>query len=295
MSKQKYMLLVVLACVVTLAFSVFADADDFKDEILKDLAVLIEEDPGLLSKVIPLMGAEYIQANEIDRAIDLYKRALVILPDNEYLLKPLADLYNKNGDKDQALAIWKELSETQDLVLDERDITYLQDLEDAYKHSEGYEEMIMLYDIVLRATKDKEARYWADLGLMDAYERLGRLDELTTKFEKALARDLGDINQYIKLAKLYLMTNKTEKAIELYDNAVRSGAEAKDTDKQLLSLYQGIEGTKRFKVYHELHRTNDLISTGAFEEARGALEYVIENAPDDKTRQEAQKILQYII
>jgi len=323
MFRQKYVVLVVLVVAMFMFLSPAFAAKEVAGEsdravILNALHALIEKNPDILSSLIPLIEAEYIQEAKIDETIELYKSALSILPENEDFLSRLgslyvdrasfkkaidvygkliklrpravqysgmlSDAYSSAGNEQKAVAVWEDLTQELDIVLDSDDSSYLRDKGHFYMRAERHGEAEAVCNILLKTASDRIMRQGAISGLISIYEKQNRLADLAAKFQNDLAIAPEDPDQHIKLAALYQSSGETDKAIEVYKEAFSAGVSSKDMHYALLAIYEWAErfdeagalivkmmndSPEDFSLYEK--QAGLLEKAGKIEEAREAL------------------------
>ncbi len=158
-----------------------------------------------------------------DQAVDTFKAALEIDPEDATLLNTLGDLYLREQKLDQAIEVFERMEELipDDLLLKER-------LAKTYELAGRLEDAARALEDLAEA-HPTNARVFFSLGAL--YERMDETEKAITNYELAARLDPREPAAYLKLGVLQ-MEDAPDKAVE----ALREGLSAIPGDPRLLEM-----------------------------------------------------------
>ncbi|MCX5692095.1 MAG: tetratricopeptide repeat protein [Candidatus Omnitrophica bacterium] len=216
--------------------------------------------------ILNRLGNLYNQKQDYAKAADIYQKLAGLKPDNAWYVQMLSASYKNAGQKDKAVLVWENLTKNSknaevfmqaaNFYNDEKDtekaiaaikkaielapdnVGYLQVLEGFYMRAEKFSDAETVCNKILSSAKEAWFKEWADMELINIYQRQNKLAELAVKFENDLSQSPKDIAKYRKLAELYQRNNELDKAVGIYEKAIAAGLDDRDTNNRLLDSYE---------------------------------------------------------
>ena len=231
------------------------------------------------------MAQEFVELNQIEKAIEIYERIVKAVPEDFESRAQLATLYTRANQHEKASQIWSELLET-----DPENIKYqdklINSLQAAGKRNEALE-LAQAYT----QTEPEVGVHYARLAklLADEDNDEDNVDAAITNYEKAIEFAHADKQTYLKLAELYFINEDidgTEKALKNAILHTTSEWDRQSIERQLINLYryQGNlaqmlqkaedEGTITFEMQKE--RARLFLNTGELEKSVDAFKKAFE-------------------
>ena len=225
--------------------SIISEFSNGKTQIaLNRTLILIDSHPNQ-SVLFNLSGACYASLGEISKAIESYKKAILIQPSYARAYFNLAITFHENGDIDEAIKsyenalqldsnyaeaynnlanLFKEIGQNDNSIKSfEKALEVRPDYLEAcyslamiYHEEERYHEAFTKYEIVLKGKKNF-SQAWFNYGLV--LRKLNKNDEAMKSFEKALALKPDFIEVLNELGNIYSDLGLS-KSIEYYEHAI---------------------------------------------------------------------------
>lgn len=234
MKRQKEMAVALVIFVVCVIFTspIFAVEKKDKDAILEEIGEFLETKPEILRNAIFSIGDEYLRANQVDKAIALYEKALKALPDSEDFLNRLGGLYNQKGDYSKAAQTYKRLTEIQP-----ENVWYLNMLSDAYLNAKENEKAASLWEDLTKKSKNAEVFMQA----ANFYSRENNLEKAISAIKKAIELVPENMGYLQNLESFYLRVEKFSEAEEICNKILEGSKEQWANDwanSELINIYQ---------------------------------------------------------
>ncbi len=251
---------------------IFSIADDYsRQNKIAEATALYEKALKVMPKAEDLMGRLadlYNRKPDYAKAAELYKRMTELNPDNMWNFQMLSSAYKNAGQKDKAAGVWENLTKSSNkaetymqaanfysgendtekaiaavkkaVELAPDNTGYLQSLEGFYIRANNFTEAEAICNKVSASASTKEpwSKDWADMELINIYQKQNKLADLSARFEKDLAQSGKDIAKYRRLAELYQRSNEPDKATAVYEKAIAAGMDDRDTNNRLMDLYE---------------------------------------------------------
>jgi tetratricopeptide (TPR) repeat protein len=188
---------------------------DKTDALINYYTILANHYPEL-SKLYYELGHLYLQKDEKINALSAFKLALKYEENNPYYQNSLAYAYVQLEQYDAAIELYKKALETN--PNDEWSAVVAQALATIYHQIKGNSEAaISMLENSLLLTKDKAQIYEA---LADIYYDLENLDTSVEYYNRALSEDSENPKVYSRLAMAYWEQDEIEKSIIYYSKAI---------------------------------------------------------------------------
>ncbi len=226
-------LIIVLIAVFLTPLAIFADQKQDKEAVINEISAYSEKKPAILITAISALGDAYAQENKIDEAMELYKKALNIVPEDENLLNRMGMLYNQKADYEASMVIYEKLSN-----LKPDNMWYLQMLSESLAKSGKKDKADGIWKDLI-AKRDSDANL-----LMQAanfYSNENNMENAISLAEKALKLDANNIGYTQNIASFYAKGEKFDKAEEAYKKVLNMAKDQwlKDlANTELLNIYQ---------------------------------------------------------
>lgn len=210
------------------------ESNSLRANMLLTLGVLqwrkgdLEKAEGLLEEAINLavktdnkwLEAECLNARalvftsmgRVDQAIDAYKQAIRLLPDQIFAWNNLGNLCAKIGRNDEAIVTFSKAIEC-----NPEDSVAWNGLGNVYKEIGYYDDAINSYRNSIQFTSSF-AQPWNGLG--NVYSLMGRIDEAIQAYEQSIQINKNYLDPLIGLGNLYLKQEKYRDAIKTFQRAL---------------------------------------------------------------------------
>ncbi len=175
------------------------------------------------------------QRAQPDRAIALLKKLVASVGDDYALLPPVADAFERYGDKAEALRLHRRLYEAtraEDTLLR---VAWL--LEENQRFDEAY----ALWADLWRTTETAARQRQAQDHLLDLASKTGRMADLAIETEQRLADGHGGERDLSLLIEIYTRANDPVSAAEILQDLGRRSGSQVDTLKRLAKVYLSCE------------------------------------------------------
>ena len=203
------------------------------------------------------LGRVYEKMGNTTKAINAYDQALIIIPTDIGAREKIARLYQKNGMNQDAISAYSTLIE-----INPSNISYHMELARAYEKTGNNEGVISECRYILSSATNEWELSGARSIMIEAYSRLGQLDQLIPEFETIIKAEPKKIDNYLALAKIYKKNGQQEKMLKTYQQALARSPQNTDLI---------------WKV------ANTLIKEKKFREAILILEELVKLRPDNST------------
>ena len=268
------------------------------------------------------MASLYNKKQDYAKAAEIYKKMTELKPDNLTNFQMLANAYKNAGQKDKVVSVWENLMKNSNnpevfmqaasFYFGENDlekaiatikkaieimpsnIAYQQTLEGYYFKAGKFADAELVCNKASSSAKDAWFREWADMELINIYQKQNKLPELAARFEKELSQSTKDISKYKRLSELYQKNKEQDKATATYEKAIAQGLDDKDTNIKLLDLYERTNKLDKAELqlrkvismspddnYLYQRLANLLNNAGKKEDAKKAWEQLLAKTPND--------------
>lgn len=210
------------------------ESNSIRANMLLTLGVLhwrkgdFEKSTGLLEEAIKLalkidnkwLEAECLNAQallftsmgRVDQAIDAYKQAIRLLPDQIFAWNNLGNLCARIGRNDEAIVTFSKAIEC-----NPEDSVAWNGLGNVYTKIGYFDDAITSYRKSIQYTPSF-AQPWNGLG--DVYALMGRLEEAVRAFEQSIALNRNYLNPLMGLGRLNLKQEKYRESIKIFQRAL---------------------------------------------------------------------------
>ncbi len=242
------------------------------------------------------MAQQYMQRNQIGKAIEIYEQIAKVMPEDLESRSQLATLYSRQNQHDKAVEAWKALLEA-----DPENTRYQDGLIDAYQQAGRVGDAIKLAEEYIEADSEVGVHY---VRLAKLYAAAGQIDDAITHYKKAIELTSGDAQVYQQLGQLYLREDDLDAAEKAFQEALRYAAQnggRHNIEQQLLNVYhrQGKleeklkeaeeKGTLTFQMLQQQARHYS--NQGKLDEAVKAYKKALEMTTNDWERQNIERQL----
>ncbi|HIE43751.1 MAG TPA: tetratricopeptide repeat protein, partial [Candidatus Omnitrophica bacterium] len=214
------------------------------------------------------LGLLYYKAGKIDKAMQLFMRAITINPYYVEAYNNLGLVYRSTGRMEEAIIMFKKVIEInpgypqvynnlglvyrsigkveEAIVMFKRAIEINPDYADAYnnlatvymENPERREEAIVMFKRAIEINPDYADNYYNNLGVL--YRNMERYQEAIASFEKAVEINPDYTEAYYNLANLYSDIGKNEEAISSFIKAVQSDPNCAEAYNKLGFIYSSV-------------------------------------------------------
>ncbi len=212
---------------------------------------IASEDKWFEAECLNAIALVYTDRGQIDEAIEAYKHAIRLAPNQIFPWNNLGNLYSKLGRNDEAVAAFRKAIEHSP-----EDAFSWNGLGNVYLKTGQKDKAVMAYTQAIELAPNF-IYPWNGLG--NAYAGLGKADEAILAYQKAVEFNHHLSNPLIGLGNIYAEQGRSEEAVHAYRQAL-------DVDSGLAHVWNAL-GNVHFKK-------------GAYAEAVAAYEKVIELAPE---------------
>ena len=157
------------------------------------------------------LGQVYMSIQYYDEAIEAYKKAVKLSPQQSHYKTELARAYEQAGREEEAEELYEKSTDPDMLYQRMRTYSRQGDLEKLLKMAN-------------RIMSSPGVRSWQKRNtmqqLVSGYSRQGSLDELVTAFQKQLTEKSKNPDSYTNLGLIYMRQQDQIKAIEMYEKAL---------------------------------------------------------------------------
>ena len=161
------------------------------------------------------LGRVYEKMGNTKKAINAYEQALIIIPTDIGARKKLAQLFQKGGLTDDAISAYSTLIE-----INPGNISYHLELARAYEKAGDDESVIRECRYILSSTTNDWELSSTRSILIEAYSRLGQLDQLIPEIEKSIEAQPKKIANYLYLAEVYKKKGQPKEMVKTYRQAI---------------------------------------------------------------------------
>jgi len=212
---------------------------------------IVSEDKWFEAECLNAIALVYTDRGQIDEAIEAYKHAIRLAPNQIFPWNNLGNLYSKLGRNDEALAAFRKAIEHSP-----EDAFSWNSLGNVYLKTGQNDKAVMAYTQSIELAPNF-VYPWNGLG--NAYAGLGKTDEAILAYQKAIEFNHHLSNPLIGLGNIYAEQGRSEDAVQAYRQAL-------DAEPSLAHVWNAL-GNVHYKK-------------GAYAEAVAAYEKVIELAPE---------------
>ena len=189
------------------------------DEIIRYAFELLEADVEMEynDEIYLVMARAYANKNDINQAIECYRKTIAIDPTSEDVIYELADLYEKQNDIDAALSVYD--------YLDNEAIDCGKENMNRYKGTLYYnrKEFSKALDCYQRAYElsTDDSDWWIIESLGETYWQMKNYKESSKWFKKALEIDPQSSNAHYGMGLCYQHTDDAYRALHHYFEAIK--------------------------------------------------------------------------
>ncbi|MEW5820974.1 MAG: tetratricopeptide repeat protein [Cyanobacteriota bacterium] len=179
------------------------------------------------------LAQSYLYSNQVDLAIENYKK-LLKLKDDTYYYTYLAEAYEKNGQYDEAIKTYKKLftREKKDPYLG----IYRYKIGKIYEKQEKFNEAIECYKESIK--EDDKTKpyyiYYLDLGIV--YSKINEKELAIEYLNKSININKNCYEGYYNLGLILEKENNLKQAKNNYEKALKILPEYKDAKERLLNI-----------------------------------------------------------
>ena len=176
---------------------------------------------------------KFVELGEIEKAIEIYERVVIALPDDSESRTQLATLYTRTNQYEKATQIWRKLLED-----DPENIKYQDALVNNLQSAGKVNEALELAQSYIQ-THPEVGVHYARLAKLYADEE--NVDAAIANYVKSIELGYGDKQTYIKLARLNFFNediDATEIALKNAIQSTTSNSERQEVERQLLNFYR---------------------------------------------------------
>ncbi len=227
------------------------------------------------------MAQEFEKKDQIDEAIEIYKRITIAFPEDINSQKELAKLYTRSKLHEKAAEIWIKLLDTEP-----ENRSYQDELFKCFQNAGKIDEALELAQTYIQTDPEVGVHY-ARLAKLQTAQ--GRDDVAITNYKKAVEYGHADKETYLKLAELYFIDDDidaTENALKKAIIHTQSEWDREKIERQLINLYRYQEnlaqrlqqadedGTITFELQKALAR--HFLNNNEFEKAANSFKKALE-------------------
>jgi len=198
------------------------------------------------------MGMKLLQKKDLDKAIELFQRALERTPKSAKAHFYLGEAYYQKGAMDSA-----EMSFSSAVKYDDEYAAAYKRLGDIFSHQKRYADAIAQYNRALKY-EAKNSEFLYALGV--CYLEADSVDKAIVEFTKAREANPKDAMIYVGLGDAYLKLGVVPFSIEQYKKAVEQDSTLLITHQKLARLYieqrMGREALRELEIITRLDSTN---------------------------------------
>ena len=228
-----------------------------------------------------MLAQQYMQQNELSKAVEIYKQIAEVMPEDLESRANLATIYSRQNKHDKAIDTWTVLLEA-----DPESTKYQDGLVNAYREADKLPEALELAQKYIECEADSGVHY---IRLAKVYAAEDQVDDAIDAYKKAIEFGPGDGQAYRELAQLYLRKNDLDSAEMAFEEAIQYTGrewERRDIERQMMDIYrrQGKleemlqkaeeEGTLTLEMQQE--RARRYRQDGKLEEAIGAFKKALD-------------------
>ena len=251
----------------------------------------LEEMAGANLGVQRMLAQQYMQQNELTKAVEIYEQITQVMPEDFESRAQLANIYSRQNKHDKAISTWQGLLEA-----DPENTKFQDGIVNSLREAGRFPEALDLAQKYIEGEADSGVHY---IRLARVYAAENHIDDAIASFNKAIEFGPGDGQAYRELARLYLRKNDLDSAEKAFDDAIQYTGqewERRDIERQLLDIYrrQGKleemlqkaeeEGTLTFEMQQE--RARRYRQDGKLEEAVDAYKKALDMTSQSWERNE---------
>jgi len=261
---------------------------------------LAKEEKGKNLSLKRALARQYLESNQPDKAIELYKEIAEAAPGDRNSQQQLAQLYARTGKHDDAVAQWEAL-----LKLEPGNSRFQSGLVNAYLNANRAEDALKFAQNMLAENPTAETHKL----LGQAYARGNQQDKAIEAYKKSLDLNPVDYDVYKQLAQLYQGQENFKAAVNCYKDALKNVPDQwrrQEIERELIRAYarqdkleelikeveeSGISAGYWF--YYELGR--DYRDKGKLDKATEAYKKAVQLAAQRHERENVQRELLQIL
>ncbi len=179
------------------------------------------------------LAQQYVQQNEIKKAIETYEKIAEVMPEDLESRAQLANLYSRQKKHDKAIEIWVAL-----LDADPENTKYQDGRVDAYQAADKNAEALELAQQYIAAEPENGVHH---VRLAKLYAAEDRIDDAIDTYKKAVELNPADGQTYRQLGQLYLRKDDLDAAEKAFKDAIQYTGrewEQRSIERQLMDVYR---------------------------------------------------------
>ena len=193
----------------------------------------LEEMAGANLGMQRMLAQQYMQQNELSKAVEIYEQIAQVMPEDFESRAQLANIYSRQNKHDKAIGTWQSLLEA-----DPENTKYQDGIVNSLREAGRFPEALDLAQKYIEGEADSGIHY---IRLARVYAAENHIDDAIESFNKAIEFGPGDGQAYRELAQLYLRKNDLDSAEKAFDDAIQYTGqewERRDIERQLLDIYR---------------------------------------------------------
>ena len=175
------------------------------------------------------LGEVYSSCELHDKAIEAYKKAIELaqgqLP--SWYQRKLADAYEAAGKYEEANALYEKT----------KDRSMINERMRVYQQRGDFSKLVEFAKRIMKSDTDERMKRSAQEQLVQAFQQMGKLDELVTLLRKDIKEAPEDAAPYKMLGQVYSRQSNRAEAIQMYEKVVELTPDDSDAYKELGRLY----------------------------------------------------------
>ena len=175
-----------------------------------------------------MLGYNYSDNGEYDKAIESYKKAIEINPKKDDAYYNMGISYDDNGEYDKAIESYKKAIE----INPKKDKTYY-NMGIAYSENKQYDKAIESYKKAIEINPKKDDAYY-NMGI--AYIENKQYDKAIESYKKAIEINPKNDKTYYNMGIAYIENKQYDKAIESYKKAIEINPKKDEAYNNLFEL-----------------------------------------------------------
>ena len=251
----------------------------------------LEEMAGTNLGMQRMLAQQYMQQNELSKAVEIYEQLAETMPEDLESRAALASIYSRQNEHEKAIDNWNALLES-----DPENTKYQDGLVNALQEADRLPEALDLAQKYIEGDADSSVHY---IRLARVYAAENSVDDAIEAFKQAIEFGPGDGQAYRELAHLYLRKNDLDSAEKAFEDAIQYTGqewERRDIERQMMEIYrrQGKleemlqkaeeEGSLTFEMQKE--RARRYRQDGKLEEAMSAFKKALDMTSQSWDRDE---------
>ena len=180
-----------------------------------------------------MLAQQYMQQNELSKAVEIFEQIAEIMPEDLESRAQLATIYSRQNKHDKAIDSWQAL-----LDADPENTKYQDGIVNSLQGADRLPEALDLAQKYIEGEAESGVHY---IRLARVYAAENSVDDAIEAFKQAIKLGPGDGQAYRELAQLYLRKNDLDSAEEAFEAAIQYTGrdwERRDIERQMLDIYR---------------------------------------------------------